>query len=323
MQIDKAQEYLNRRISPQEPYADLLNFPRFLEIETVNACNARCPMCTIADWKRNGSPMEDELFYKIAAEVIEHAREVRRVTLYRDGEPLLDKKMASRIAFLKNGGIKSTSLSTNVSLLSESTSRELLEAGLDIIIMSIDSLKKEAYEKIRKGLKFEEVMGNAVRFIALRDKIRPQTQIWMRMIRQKDNLAEWPQYQKYWRSLLGGSDRVYYHNIFNWGGQLSGFEPVAESLEPFLPCVALWSLMVIFSNGDVPLCNTDYNHKYPLGNVASSTIQALWQSKLMQDRRQLHLDGKKACIDICRNCNVWDESPDKENISLQYVEQER
>ncbi len=49
MDIQTAREYLQRRISPQESYEDLLNFPRFIEIETVNACNARCPMCTIDD----------------------------------------------------------------------------------------------------------------------------------------------------------------------------------------------------------------------------------------------------------------------------------
>lgn len=321
MQIEKAKEYLSRRISPNESYEDLLGFPRYLEIETVNACNAGCPMCTIADWKRKFSPMKDDLFNRICSEITEHASQVKRVTLYRDGEPLLDKKLAERVALLKKGGIKATSISTNVSLLSELKSKELLKAGLDIIIMSIDSLKKDVYERIRKGLKFEEVMENAHCFIGLRNKIRPETQIWLRMIRQKDNLQEWPDYQRYWLKVLGPMDRVYYHNIFNWGGQLTGFEPVSVSFEPYFPCVALWSLLVIFSNGDVPLCNTDYNNKYPLGNVASSSIKELWQSKLMQERRKLHLEDKKGSISICSNCNVWDESPDRENVSAQYLKE--
>ena len=43
MELDKAKEYLVRRISPGESFEDLLRFPRFLEIETVNACNAVLP----------------------------------------------------------------------------------------------------------------------------------------------------------------------------------------------------------------------------------------------------------------------------------------
>ncbi len=106
MDTAKAEEYLARRISPGETYQDLLRFPRYLEIETIHACNARCPMCTITDWQRGAHVMKEELFEKIASEVIEHADEVKRVTLYRDGEPLLDKKMPHRIAMLKEGKVK-------------------------------------------------------------------------------------------------------------------------------------------------------------------------------------------------------------------------
>ena len=35
--IQKYKEYLNRRISPNENFTDLLSFPRFIEIETINA----------------------------------------------------------------------------------------------------------------------------------------------------------------------------------------------------------------------------------------------------------------------------------------------
>ncbi len=312
MDIEKAQEYLYRRISPSESYADLVRYPRHVEIETVNACNARCPMCTIDDWERGSPTMKDDLFAKIATDLIAHKDEIKRVSLYRNGEPLLDKKMAARIALLKQGGIKQTSIASNVALLNEKTAVSLLEAGLDIIIMSIDSLKKDVYEGIRVRLNFEEVMENAQRFIQLRDRINPNTQIWMRMIRQDSNMDEWPQYEAFWKQRLAATDRIYHHNVFNWGGQLRDFKPIATSYEPNLPCVALWSLMVIFANGDVPLCNVDYNNKYPLGNVTEHSITELWQSALMAERRRMHMDGRKACISLCDNCNVWDESEDTE-----------
>ncbi|MBI3320404.1 MAG: SPASM domain-containing protein [Candidatus Omnitrophica bacterium] len=319
VELQKAREYLVRRISPQESYEALTAFPRFLEIETVNVCNARCPMCTIEDWQRGGRPMTDELFQKIASEVIAHAPEIKRVSLYRDGEPLIDKKLAGRVAMLKEGRVNNVAISTNVSLLTETRSRDLLKAGLDIVIMSIDSLKKDVYERIRVRLVFEEVMENARRFIELRNQLRPQTKIWMRMIRQESNQDEWPAYERFWRPQLADHDRVYFHNIFNWGGQLPGFKPIARSYEPGLPCVALWSLLVIFSNGDVPLCNVDYNNKYPTGNVREHSIAELWRSKLMQERRQFHLSGQKACISLCEHCNVWDESPDTDPVAPQYA----
>ena len=318
----RAKEYLNRRISPDERYEDLLSFPRFLEIETVNACNARCPMCTIADWQRNTPTMKDDLFKRIADEIIDHRDVVKRVSLYRDGEPLLDKKLPDRVAILKDGGVNATSISTNVSLLTEDRSRALLEAGLDMIIMSIDSLDKDVFESIRVRLKLKEVLANALKFIELRDKIRPQTRIYMRMIRQEGNEDEWPSYEAYWRPKLAENDRLYYHNIFNWGGQLNGFNSIEGSYEPGLPCVALWSLLVVFGDGRVPLCNVDYNNFYPTGSVLENSIEELWRSKIMNERRQQHLTGKKACISLCEHCNVRDEGQiTNESISPHYSEQ--
>lgn len=313
-------EYLVERIATRSSYDGLLRFPSYLEIETVNACNARCPMCTITHWKRAGRPMTDELFGKIAREAIEHAGDLKRVNLYRDGEPLLDKKLGPRVSMLKDGGVKNVCVSTNVSLLDEARSKELLGAGLDTVIMSIDSLDKKTFEAIRSRLVFEEVMANALRFIGLRDQLRPRTRIWMRMIRQRSNRDEWPAYQEFWSKRLGPSDRVYYHNIFNWGSQLTGFTPVARSYEPNLPCVALWSLMVIFTNGDVPLCNVDFNAKFQVGSVLKDGIAGLWRSERMNDIRQAHLKGSKSRIRICKGCNVWDEPSDERAVSPRYAE---
>ena len=320
-EITKAKKYLAERISPGESYEALLRFPRFIEIETVHACNARCTMCTINDWERDTRPMGDELFGRLAEEIIENAEEIKRVGLFRDGEPLLDPKLAERIAILKQGNVGDISISTNVSLLTEKKSLEILEAGLDLVIMSMDSLDKTVYEGIRIGLKFEEVLENALRFIELRKKINPKTKIWMRMVMQEANKDEWAGYQAYWaQRLLPDHDRVYYHTIFNWGGQLKAFKPVAKSCELNLPCVSLWSLMVIFNNGDVPLCNVDFNLKYRLGNVKDSSIAELWHSKLMETRREKHLFGRKRDIGICGNCNVWDEPIDLKNVSSKYAE---
>jgi sulfatase maturation enzyme AslB (radical SAM superfamily) len=319
--FDKAREYLVRRVSPDERYDDLLRYPRYVEVETVNACNARCPMCTIEDWTRDSPTMKADLFRKISDDLVAHADVLKRVSLYRDGEPLLDKKLPERIAILKDGGIRQVTISSNIGLLSEKIAKALLEARLDVIIMSIDSLQKDVFESIRVRLDFDEVLTNALRFIELRNRIRPETKIWMRMIRQESNRNEWPAYEAFWKGKLSPSDRIYFHNIFNWGDQLDGFRPMAMSYEPRLPCVSLWSLLVIFANGDVPLCNVDYNNKYPTGSVLTHSIAELWQSKIMSERRQLHLDGKKECISLCGKCNVWDE-PESANpfISSQYAE---
>ena len=77
--------------------------------------------------------------------------------------------------------------------------------------------------------------------------------------------------------------------------------------------------MVVFANGDVPLCNVDYNNKYPTGNIMKNNIKELWQSKVMNARRKLHLTDNKKDISICANCNVWDEVKGEEIISPEFA----
>ena len=319
--MNKLESYLSRRIDPADNYKNLLEFPKYIEIETVNACNARCPMCTINDWERNYPVMRDNVFNKISDELIEHKKHLKRVSLYRDGEPLIDKKLPQRINKFFENGISNTSIATNVSLLNEKKSREILEAGLGLVIMSIDSLKKDVFEKIRVRLDFETVKQNAIKFLELRDKINPNCRVWIRMIRQEENKNEWDDYYKFWSKYVSDQDRIYYHNIFNWGGQLDGFKSIEKSFEPNLPCVALWSLMVFFANGDVPLCNVDYNNKFPTGNVIESSIKDLWSSQIMNARRKLHMTDNKKQISICANCNVWDEVKGEELISPEFASQ--
>ena len=68
--------------------------------------------------------------------------------------------MAWRISELKNRNIPETAIATNAQLLTEEKAEELLESGLDLIIFSIDSLKKDIFEKIRARLNFETVIEN-------------------------------------------------------------------------------------------------------------------------------------------------------------------
>jgi sulfatase maturation enzyme AslB (radical SAM superfamily) len=316
----KWREYLIKRIDPGVDFDQLLQFPRYFEIETVNACNARCPMCTITDWNRKSPMMKDDLFEKIAAEISDNYEMVKRVSLYRDGEPLLDKKLPQRISRLKEGNVKEVAISTNGSLMNEKWAKDILDAEIDLVLFSIDSLQKDVFEQSRAGLKFEEVLQNTLNFISQRDKMNSSTKVWIRMIRQESNADEWPTYEKYWRDIIRPTDRVNFANLHNWGNQLKSFTPVSKSYEPNLPCVVLWSQFIVFANGAVPLCSIDYNNKFPNGNLIDSSIAELWKSQIMTTRRQLHLNDKKSKIEICDNCNVWDEPSDFENISQEFAE---
>ena len=72
--MNKYNKYLTRRIDKNKNLNSLLEYPSYIEIETVNACNARCPMCTINDWKRNYPVMRDNVFNKISEDLIDNKK---------------------------------------------------------------------------------------------------------------------------------------------------------------------------------------------------------------------------------------------------------
>ena len=89
-----------------------------------------------------------------------------------------------------------------------------------------------------------------------------------------------------------------------------------------LPCVSLWSLMPIFANGDVPMCNIDYGCNHKIGNIFNNSIKEVWNSNEMKLIRNNHLNARKNKISMCKNCNVWEEVKQRDGaktVSEEYL----
>lgn len=283
-------------------------FPKYFEIETVRGCNARCSMCTVYEWDHNNSLMDENLFSKIVKEVKNYNDWVERICLSRNGEPLLDKKLPDKIKSLKDAGIKYITFSTNASLLNERRAKELIGSGLDDIRFSIDGVTKETFEGIRKGLNFEKVVENCLRFIELRNGKGKIPTVQIRMTLQSANKHEEKAWEEYWKSKTLEWDIVSSKPMHSWGNQLRNYEgrEKENGIYARVPCVSLWSTMVIHFDGRVPLCGCDYNNRFSLGNINQSSIQEVWRSEQFRGIRELHSFGKRDEIELCRGCNVWD-----------------
>jgi MoaA/NifB/PqqE/SkfB family radical SAM enzyme len=75
------------------------------------------------------------------------------------GEPLAHPDILTMVAEAKARG-KQTELLTNATLLTADLSSDLLDAGLGMLWVSIDSLDAEGYEHIRAGSSFELIRKN-------------------------------------------------------------------------------------------------------------------------------------------------------------------
>jgi MoaA/NifB/PqqE/SkfB family radical SAM enzyme len=118
--------------------------------------------------KRKKGVMAETIFRKIVKDAVDFG--VDQIQLQGYGEPLLDTAILDRIRFVKKYGLKVV-MNTNASLLNENTARDLIEAGLDDVFISLDAHSKETYAAIRPPLDYYKVRCNVERLHSIRESM--------------------------------------------------------------------------------------------------------------------------------------------------------
>lgn len=291
--------------------SDIDLFPLYVQIETLAKCNSRCIMCPRSSHApiRQTLEMADWIFEKIINELKDHVDHVRRVTPQGYGEPVLDKKLPSRIAQLKKIGIREVFISTNASLLNEERAGAILESGLDQVDFSVDAVSKVTYEKIRKGINYDVVVHNIQNFIKMRDKMKSKTRIRFRYVIQAENDHEYDDFCLFWKKRIGEGDIISGKKIHTFGGHIAmpdsdEYRRLQAKMKE-LPCKGVFGSMFIYSDGQVPICGVDVNQDYIAGDLKISSLEEIWQGRLFNEFRSKHLDSGRSSYAHCPACNSW------------------
>ena len=125
--------------------------PKISIICVTTECNSRCSYCDI--WSHHGSNASA----KIITAAIDSSNDLG-VTLvgFTGGEPLLNNDLERYIMYAKSK-IPWVTVSTNGTLLSKERITALDDSGLDALIISLDTLRPDGYEKFR-GIGIEHVL---------------------------------------------------------------------------------------------------------------------------------------------------------------------
>jgi radical SAM protein with 4Fe4S-binding SPASM domain len=166
-----------------------------LQLDLTNKCNLRCAMCHFAD---------DNVFYAPRVEIsAERFREfgstvlprVRKAMLSCGTEPLLAKAFVEALAITREYGVPQIEFTTNATRLDGEYLRAILDQRVDRIQISIDGVRRETYETVRVGSKYERVIGNVKRLTALKRALgadRPVVQF--NLVLMRFNVEEAPAY---------------------------------------------------------------------------------------------------------------------------------
>jgi len=266
-----------------------------VSVEPSNICNSKCVMCPYPKMTRSKEIMAIDLFRKIVDDCYNEG--VRNFNLNFYNEPFLDTLIFDRIKYLKSKGLK-VSLYSNGSVVNESIYDKIFESGIDRISFSVDGVKKETYEKIRKGLNFEETTKNIIGLIKRkRDKGFLHPKIRVVFVRQKDNKNEVGEYKNFWKDK---ADSIVISTDDNRNSN-SGFFKYLRSKKPF-PCRKIWTETIVMSNGKVALCCIDADGEVVLGDFNKQTLRQIWESAKFKKIREFHLNYEADKITLCKNC---------------------
>ena len=129
----------------------------YLRISVTDRCNLRCVYCMPEEGVEN-IPHDEILSYDEILRVCKCASKlgIKKIKI-TGGEPLVRKDIVSLIRDIKNiRGIEQVTLTTNGVLLYD-MAKDLYEAGIDAINVSLDTLSRKKFLKITRRDHFEKV----------------------------------------------------------------------------------------------------------------------------------------------------------------------
>lgn len=295
-----------RRRPSFDKYAQRTDFPRRILFEMTSRCNCLCRMCPQQNLKRPQMDMDGGLYRSIMDEIDSHG--VESFLMFQFGEPLLHpefKKILEHINSKKNLGM--IWFSTNGNAFSEENIRMVLNSNIGYINFSAHAVTEATYKTVVPKGDFRAVQSNLEKFYELKEAkglpVKPFFHC--QMIEQETTKHEVDAFiKKHYKRADVVSVNMLEHVT---SVQNNRFGLQQRERRELSSCSRVSrNDCLIFSNGDVTLCDAAYNAEICLGNVHKKTISEIWNGEERKRILQLNKEGRMREIEFCRTCADYD-----------------
>ncbi|HOU52142.1 MAG TPA: SPASM domain-containing protein [Smithella sp.] len=118
-------------------------------LEPTAQCNLQCRTCLRNSWDEIIGAMDIKVYRKLLAD-LEEMPTLNTIAFWGIGEPLFHPDIVTMVALAHKKGLQ-TEIITNGHLLDQDMAHRLIEAGLDILVVSVDGTDQASYQEIRSG----------------------------------------------------------------------------------------------------------------------------------------------------------------------------
>jgi radical SAM protein with 4Fe4S-binding SPASM domain len=289
--------------------------PAFLTIEPTNHCNLKCPECPsgMNILTRPKGNIDVSLFEKVISETY---KDLIYLNLYFQGEPFLNDDVYRMIETANKKNIF-TEVSTNGHFLDDENCKKIIDSGLNCLIVSLDGLDKETYEKYRSDGDFTKVVEGIKNLVNWKNKLNCKTPfIKLQFLVLKNNEHQLERMKAESKNLkvdelIIKSAQIYDlengANLLPVNKKYSRYKIDARGklvLKKKLAnrCLKMWTSGVITWDGNLVACCFDKDANYNFGNLKETSLLDGWNSDNYNAFRNRILQNRKD-IEICRNCS--------------------
>lgn len=273
-------------------------FPLQIDFELNSTCQMKCAFCVHGQEVVKKREMSFELFAKVIEEGERYG--LCSVKMNYINEPLLRKDLPRFIRFAKDHGVLNVYFATNGLLLTKEKARELIDAGLSKIMVSLDATTKETFSLMRRSTKLGEIEENIRGLLELRRELGVDyPAVRVNFLRAKMNAHEADAFVRKWE---GVADTVGFQTQVRRPGVDDDLLGIAGEDPGTFRCSFPSKLLVVDSGGEILPCCTFSGRGLPLGNAADMTIAEAWKSTKIVELRRLHIAGQGAQNATCAHC---------------------
>ena len=289
-----------------------LNTPFALYIEPSDKCNFRCKFCPTSDLKlmqatngRNYGNMDFNLYKKVIDECSEFEDNIKLLSLYESGEPLLNPMFPQMVEYAKKSNKFNRILTTtNAYLMNNELSLKIIDAGLDRINISIEGINEEQYFNISNvKIDFNKLVNNIKFFYENKKQCEVSIKIVGNYLSDDDK-------KKFYDIFGNICDLIFIENITpSWGDFdishlriTTDMSTYGKEFRKVSICPQIFFAMCVNSNSSVSPCCNDWARKVIIGNAYNERLKDIWNGEELLNLQKLFLRGERDEHPFCSSC---------------------
>jgi radical SAM protein with 4Fe4S-binding SPASM domain len=292
----------------------VMGTPWAASIEPTTACNLRCTECPtgIQSLSRPKGNMQTDVFATLIEKL---SPGLFYLTLYFQGEPMLNPYFTEMVKIARRRKIF-VATSTNGHFLNDINVDEIIKSGLNHLIISIDGLDQQTYERYRAGGNLQTVKEGIHRLVAARKTAKsnsPFIELQFLVIRHNEHQMN----QMRVFAKQAGVDKITFKTaqVYNFSDQNTVI-PTLKKKSRYRQnpdgswvisrtirnrCHRIWNSIVLTWDGKVVPCCYDKDAEHQTGDLLQEPLSEIWKNQYYSSFRRKILANRPG-IDICRNC---------------------